>query len=347
MAISEHVNNLWKGVEEWNLWRKHNPDFLLDLSAIDLRSADLQWGNFNGVNLRRARAMNANLAWTQLSAANLSLSDLQDANLSESTLTDAVVREADLSRVLLRNASLIRCSFVAANLLGADLTGALLDGTTFCAANLSQVKGLESCKHSGPSFVDYQTLMKSGPLPLAFLRGCGLPESLIKYLPSLLNEAVQLHSCFISYSAEDQQFAEQLHANLQDKGVRCWFAPHDIKGGRKIHEQIDAAIQMYDRLLLILSQASINSEWVKTEIAKARQREIREQRRMLFPLRLTDYEILRSWECFDADTGKDSARELREYFIPDFSNWKEHDSYRQALERLITDLAPEPNDKSR
>ena len=30
---------------------------------------------------------------------------------------------------------------------------------------------------------------------------------------------------------------------------------------------------------------------------------------------------------FDADPGIDSAREIREYFIPDFSNWKDHDSY--------------------
>jgi hypothetical protein len=83
---------------------------------------------------------------------------------------------------------------------------------------------------------------------------------------------------------------------------------------------------------------------VKTEIAKARQREVRERRRMLFPLRLMDYEILRDWECFDTDTGKDSARELREYFIPDFSNWKEHDSYQRSLERLVNDLAAEPSD---
>ena len=34
---------------------------------------------------------------------------------------------------------------------------------------------------------------------------------------------------------------------------------------------------------------------------------------------------------FDADTGKDSAREIREYFIPDFSNWKDHDSYQRAF----------------
>jgi hypothetical protein len=33
--------------------------------------------------------------------------------------------------------------------------------------------------------------------------------------------------------------------------------------------------------------------------------------------------------------GKDSAREIREYFIPDFSEWKEHDKYKKAFERLL------------
>jgi len=82
----------------------------------------------------------------------------------------------------------------------------------------------------------------------------------------------------------------------------------------------------------------MNSEWVRTEIAKARKRELRETRRMLFPVRLVDFETLRDWECFDADTGKDSAREIREYFIPDFSNWKDFDSYQQAFQRLLSDL---------
>jgi hypothetical protein len=36
--------------------------------------------------------------------------------------------------------------------------------------------------------------------------------------------------------------------------------------------------------------------------------------------------------------GKDSAREIREYFIPDFSSWKKHNSYREAFDRLIADL---------
>jgi hypothetical protein len=160
-------------------------------------------------------------------------------------------------------------------------------------------------------------------------------------LPSLLSEAFQFYSCFISYSTKDQEFADRLHADLQNKGVRCWFAPHDIKGGRKIHEQIDEAIRAYERLLLILSPASMNSEWVKTEIAKARKREKQENRRMLFPVRLVDYTTLQDWECFDTDLGKDSAREIREYYVPDFSNWKDHESYKTEFAKLLRDLKVE------
>jgi len=136
-------------------------------------------------------------------------------------------------------------------------------------------------------------------------------------------------------------FGERLWADLQAKGVRRWFAPHDVKGGRKLHEQIDEAIRRHDKLLLILSEHSMSSEWVKTEIRKARQREMKEGKRVLFPVRLVGFEALRDWECFDADTGKDSAREIREYFIPDFSNWKNHDSYQTAFQRLVSDLKAE------
>ena len=52
------------------------------------------------------------------------------------------------------------------------------------------------------------------------------------------------------------------------------------------------------------------------EISKARKREVRDDLRVLFPVRLVDFDTLKTWECFDADTGKDSAREIREYFIP-------------------------------
>ena len=44
-------------------------------------------------------------------------------------------------------------------------------------------------------------------------------------------------------------------------------------------------------------------------------------------------------QCFDADTGKDLARELREYYIPgDFQNWKDHDAFEKAFAKLLQAL---------
>ncbi len=58
-------------------------------------------------------------------------------------------------------------------------------------------------------------------------------------------------------------------------------------------------------------------------------------------MRLTDIETMRAWECFDADSGKDFATELRKYFIPEFSHWKEHDPFEAAFARLLKDLRAE------
>jgi hypothetical protein len=238
-------------------------------------------------------------------------------------------------------ANLNNANLIDSNLGNADLNAASLGRTCFGNTNLSGVKGLEHCKFHGPSFLDYHTLAISGRLPLPFLRGCGLSDDLIDYLPSLFGQAIEFYSCFISYSTEDQEFAERLYADLQNKGVRCWFAPHQIQGGKKIHAQIDDAIRIYDRLLLILSEASMESKWVETEIAYARRKELADKRQVLFPISLVKFAIIRDWKCFDADSGKDSAREIREYYIPDFSNWKDYDSYQKVLGLLITDLKNE------
>jgi hypothetical protein len=152
---------------------------------------------------------------------------------------------------------------------------------------------------------------------------------------------VEYYSCFISYSTHDQAFAERLHADLQAKGVSCWFAPEDIAGGKKLYEQIDQAVRVHDKLLLVLSEHSIGSEWVMTEIRRTRKAELRDGRQRLFPIRLVGMAALKEWECFDADTGKDLAVEVREYHIPDFSNWENHASYQPAFDRLLRDLKAE------
>ncbi len=80
----------------------------------------------------------------------------------------------------------------------------------------------------------------------------------------------------------------------------------------------------------------MNREQVKTEIRNARQAEVREQRQgqKLFPIRLVSIDRIRDWSGFDTGTGKDLAVELREYHIPDFSNWKNHAAFADLFRDL-------------
>jgi TIR domain/Pentapeptide repeats (8 copies) len=348
MANDEHVALLKKDVEAWNKWRLARPE---DIQlAPDLFGADLNGANLSRANLHWTVLVQADLSWANLHSADLSRAFLGDANLSNADLGDANLSNADLRGAKLSHADLTSANLSGAKLVGAYLSGATLSGaklnevdlnsadlsravlsmTVFGGSTLSEVKGLDYCRHLGPSIVDFQTLKNSGALPLAFLRGVGLPDSVIDYLPSLLNEAIQHYSCFISYSSKDQTFAERLHADLQNKGVRCWFAPHDMPIGAKIIDAIDEGIRLRDKVLLILSEGAITSDWVEGEVTRALDEERTRKQDVLFPVRL-DKAVMQTSEGW--------ARLLRgQRNIGDFTRWKEHDSYQKSFERLMRDL---------
>jgi hypothetical protein len=157
---------------------------------------------------------------------------------------------------------------------------------------------------------------------------------LIDYLPSLLNQAIQHYSCFISYSAKDDEFAKRLHADLQNKGVRCWFAPHDLPIGAKTWDAIDEAIKRRDKLLLILSKNSIESDWVEDEVQKAFAEERDRKELVLFPVRIDDAAM---------ETPEPWARKLRDQRnVGDFRRWKDRDAYKHSFERVVRDLTIPP-----
>jgi TIR domain len=203
--------------------------------------------------------------------------------------------------------------------------------TVFADLDLSAVIGLESCRHLSPSMVDFRTMQKSGALPIQFLQGIGLPNHFIENLHSIFDHAIHYHSCFISYSAKDQEFADRIHADLQSTGVRCWFAPHDMPIGGKIIDEIDAAIRLRDKLLQILSAHSIKSSWVEDEVTKAFQEERKRGQTVLFPIRIDDAVI---------ETNEAWAAKLRaNRNIGDFRRWKNHIAYNTSLDRVIRDLS--------
>lgn len=202
--------------------------------------------------------------------------------------------------------------------------------TVFGATDLTTTKGLDNCTHHGPCVIDYQTLQSSKTLPLAFLRGCGLPDYYIDYIPSLINQPIQYYSCFISYSSKDEGFTQRLYADLQNKGVRCWYAPEDLKIGDKTRIRIDEVIRLHEKLLLVLSDHSIDSDWVEKEVETAFEKERKNKETVLFPIRLDN-------TVMGCDTGW-AADIKRSRNIGDFTEWKDHDAYKKAFDRLLRDL---------
>lgn len=328
MANQEQVEILKSGVQNWNKWREENPDEKVNLYYAELDRVDLMYANLMGADLRGAELYGANLRETDLNKA-----DLRETNLWEANLGWANLSWADLSR-----ANLWQANLLATNLSNAKFNESLLGLTAFSDTDLTGAVDLDSCIHTQNSYIDYHTLKKSMNLPLSFLRGCGLSDTFIKNIPSLVEQTIQFYYCFISYSTKDQEFAERLFSGLQNKGIRAWYAPHDLKAGQKVIEQIEKGIKVTDKLLLILSENSINSKWVKTEITKAYKKSKEIGKQVLFPISIIPYEKLKDWKYFDSDFGKDLAKDIREYYLLNFENWKDHDEYKKNFDKLVESL---------
>jgi uncharacterized protein YjbI with pentapeptide repeats len=328
-----------KGVEAWNQWRQTNRAILPDLNDADLRQvklvgADLSGADLNGADLNGADLRGADLRAAGFLKAELNGCDLTGADLSAAFLVGTHFRVAFLRKANLNNADLQSAEFFQSDLAGADLGGSTLGYTTFADVNLSDVKGLTTVKHDGPSEIGVSTIyLSGGNIPEIFLRGAGVPEDFITYMRSLVGKPLEFYSCFISHSSKDHEFAQRLHADLQAKNVRCWFAPEDLKIGDKFRTRIEESIRVYDKLMVVLSENSIQSPWVEEEVEAALEKERQQNKLVLFPIRLDDavMETKQAWAA--------SLRRTRH--IGEFSNWKDHDRYKKAFDRLLRDLKAE------
>lgn len=325
----------------------HNTDLRnADLSNAMLGDVDFFHSDLREANLTNANLVRANLHAAKLSGANLAKAGLLEANLLGADLTNAFAHEANLCMAILTNANLISADlngasiadtiFIRTIVKNANFSNTEMGGTIFGDIDLSEVYNLEKVKHLGPSTIGIDTIFRSGgKIPHKFLVDAGVPDIFIEYMESFTRQAFQFYSCFISHSTKDKEFVDRLYADLRKEGVRCWRAPKDIKGGKKLHLQLYEAIRVYDKLLLILSEQSIGSDWVANEIKWARKREKQDGKQKLFPVRLIDYEKLNDRKLFYSDTDTDLSAEVRSFFIPDFTNWKDHDSYQRTFKKLL------------
>ena len=139
------------------------------------------------------------------------------------------------------------------------------------------------------------------------------------------------HSCFISYASADSVFVSQLYSDLQRAGVRCFYAPEGMKIGQPIRSTLEDALNSYDKLLLVLSSASLQSAWVEKEVETALDRERVTRTPIVFPIAIdtsVDGVVTTAW-------AKDIVR-MRH--IGDFRQWRDPERYANAVRRLLHDL---------
>lgn len=140
----------------------------------------------------------------------------------------------------------------------------------------------------------------------------------------------EFYSCFISYSAQDEAFARRLHSDLEAYGVRCWFAPTDLKIGGHLETEIDTAIRKSDRIVLILSQASVDSPWFRKEVEIALEEEAKFDKIVLVPVSLDD--------AVFTTTDPWAAEIVRNRKILRFSDWRTSGMYHSDVVRLLGGL---------
>ncbi len=346
MANHRHLTIFKQGAKIWNKWREEHKRVRPDLRAAEIVVLNQGKTDYRSANLRGADLRDVELVGINLQGADLRESDLRGAylwetNLEASNLSEAFLGDTNLNYVNLQGASLVGLALLNTHLFRVDLTGAdfshcLMGGTLLADIDLSVAQALETVDHRGPSTIGIDTIYRSGgKIPEVFLRGAGVQESFISNMKAIVEALSPLafYSCFISYSSKDQEFVTQLHRDLQSKGVRCWFASEDLRIGDPLRRRIDEAIRLYDKLLIVLSENSVKSTWVEKEVETAFEKERKQNRVVLFPIRL-DHTVMETDQAWAADI-------RRARHIGDFHEWKNDESYKRAIDRLLRDLKTE------
>ena len=77
------------------------------------------------------------------------------------------------------------------------------------------------------------------------------------------------HDVFVSYSSKDKPVADAVVAGLEQREVRCWFAPRDVTPGTSWGDAIINAIEGSRIMVVLLSGNSNDSRQVVREVERA------------------------------------------------------------------------------
>ena len=96
---------------------------------------------------------------------------------------------------------------------------------------------------------------------------------------------------FVCYSHADKEFVDKLAHALVENKARVWVDRWELSVGDSLVQRVQDAISEADALLVILSKASVKSEWCKKELSAGLMRELTEKRVLVLPVLIEDCEV--------------------------------------------------------
>lgn len=127
---------------------------------------------------------------------------------------------------------------------------------------------------------------------------------------------------FLSHTSKDKPFVRKLAADLRNNGHTVWIDEAEINIGDSLIGKIREGLDSVDYVAVVLSKASIESEWVKKELEIASNKELKEKRVVVLPLIIENIDMPGFLE------GK---------LYGDFSDEKEYNKTLQLLLRSLGD----------
>jgi predicted nucleotide-binding protein len=93
---------------------------------------------------------------------------------------------------------------------------------------------------------------------------------------------------FVSYASADSSFAEELYHRLTERGYHVFYDKNEIRPGESIPVAIERALENSRRLLLLISQHALSSNWISGEWRTALYRDPANRRQLLLPIMIED-----------------------------------------------------------
>ncbi len=96
---------------------------------------------------------------------------------------------------------------------------------------------------------------------------------------------------FVSHSGKDKKFVRKLLNDLKQRDLNVWFDERELGVGDSIVEGISGGLQDTDYLIVVLSEASVQSRWVGAELNAAMMQELSGKGTVVLPALIEDCDI--------------------------------------------------------